>query len=99
MSTVYVLRLLNDKWYISKSWTEEDRLQGFITGIEWTMLHPVIRLEETVHGDANLITKEYIKIYGLDNVRGGTYSVIDLTEEQTYFLETEEWIKIEDYYS
>ena len=62
-------------------------------GSEWTKLyHPVKLLksfESTSEFDEDNTTKTFMKIYGIDNVRGGTYCQIVLPEGVELFLQRE----------
>lgn len=90
-STIYVLQCAHDKYYVGK--TEKDakeRMAEHVAGegSAWTKLHTPQSVVETVpdqpfHEDAK--TLEYMRKYGVDNVRGGKYSLpvlspTDLTE-------------------
>lgn len=89
MSTnIYVLKLVGDKYYIGKAANILNRIQDHIggTGSAWTKIHKVVDIEKIMRDvspfDEDKITKEYMSKYGIDNVRGGSYCTIKLTDEQ-----------------
>jgi predicted GIY-YIG superfamily endonuclease len=96
-TNVYALKLENDKWYIGKSDNPEHRFLAHKsgTGSAWTRLHKPIELHAVFrdvspfHEDA--LTKEYMSIYGIDNVRGGSYVRIQLTKGQKDYIMKELW--------
>lgn len=91
---IYVLRLQDSKWYVGKTRNIIERVKYHSEGMtEWTRLHPVIRVEELLplldEFDEDNKTKKYMKAYGIDNVRGGSYTstllpqaVMDLLEKE-----------------
>jgi predicted GIY-YIG superfamily endonuclease len=88
MSTLYVLQLEDDKWYVGKTDDVEKRFEQHKSGkgSAWTKVYKPIKIEKTqpvtsVHDETN-VTKDYMKKYGIDNVRGGAYTTVELTEEQ-----------------
>ena len=96
-TNVYALKLENNKWYIGKSDNPENRFLSHKngTGSAWTRLHKPIELHAVFrdvspfHEDA--LTKEYMSIYGIDNVRGGSYVRIELTKGQKDYIMKELW--------
>ena len=63
-------------------------------GSEWTKLHPFIRAIDIIPYEdfkEDMITLQYIKKYGLDNVRGGKYSQIDLSDEHKREIQQSIW--------
>ena len=64
-------------------------------GSVWTRLHHPIELEKVISNtsafDEDRYVKEYMSIHGIDNVRGGSYTTVDLSEEQKAFLTREIW--------
>lgn len=95
MIYLYVLKLEHDKWYIGKTNNVESRYEQHVNGngSAWTRLHKPIELylsRYTINAhDENNTTKDYMKEYGIDNVRGGAYTFIELTEDQIDCLSKE----------
>lgn len=88
MESLYVLQLANGKYYVGKSADVTKRFEQHRagSGSAWTNLHKPIRILETrpltsAHDETNT-TKDLMKKYGIDNVRGGAYTTVDLTDEQ-----------------
>lgn len=78
---IYVLQLRGGKYYVGVSNNIElrfmEHLSGF-GGAKWTELHEPLRVVETrpirsPFCEDNVV-KEYMNRYGVDNVRGGSYS-------------------------
>ncbi len=87
METLYVLECEDNKWYVGKTNDVQRRFKQHTEGkgSEWTREYAPIRIAETrqitsVH-DENNVTKDLMKKYGIDNVRGGAYASIDLPDE------------------
>ena len=80
MLYIYVLLLQNDKYYIGKTSNPHFRFDNhFINkGSEWTRLHKPIKILELIPNcddyDEDKYTYKYMDIYGIDNVRGGSYT-------------------------
>lgn len=99
---LYVLKLEQDKWYVGiTSKTPKHRflqhIHGF-AGANWTRkyhpleIHDKHYLGEVPLGQAqayeNTVTREYIRKYGIDNVRGGDItSTSKLVERFGYFMD------------
>ena len=94
---IYVLELENNKYYVGKSKDIEKRYNDHINGIasEWTKIHKPIKILQTLqckspyHHDRCI--KEYMLKYGIDNVRGGSYSSIELNHSTKIFLQQIIW--------
>ena len=84
MDVLYVLRLHNDKWYIGRTSNLERRFTQHMngTGAKWTVLHAPINIHESrplvSDEDEDLVTLEYMKQYGIYNVRGGQFCAVEL---------------------
>jgi hypothetical protein len=92
---IYILELENGKYYVGKTNNLDKRLNqhkyGF--GSEWTKKYKFINLIEIINSESNFDEDKYTKIYmdkfGIDNVRGGSYNKIELTNNQKENLMTE----------
>lgn len=85
--TIYVLRLINDKYYVGKTRDLNTRINQHQahTASAWTTKYPMIDVFQTYLGDAYDEDKYVIKYmgeYGIENVRGGSYSNIELSMDQ-----------------
>lgn len=82
--TLYVLQCKNDKFYVGKTNDLNRRFKEHLDGIgsEWTKLHTPIMIVETVDNcdnfDEDKYVLKYMDKYGIDNVRGGSFSTIKL---------------------
>ena len=94
-TNVYALKLANGKYYIGKSDNLEQRLENHFSGsgAAWTREHEplkVIEIRENVSRfEEDKMTKEYMEKYGIDNVRGGAYTQVELPEDTREFLQRE----------
>jgi hypothetical protein len=84
---IYILKLENDKIYIGFSMQPKNRiLQHFNkNGSEWTKENKplsILRIENGDLFDEEKYTLEMMSIYGIDNVRGGSYSNIILNDAE-----------------
>lgn len=83
MDVLYVLRLHNDKWYIGRSSNLERRFEQHMKGegAKWTSLHQAINIHESRplvnDEDEDALTLEYMKQYGIYNVRGGQFCAVE----------------------
>lgn len=94
-TNVYVLKLESGKWYVGKSDNPTKRYQEHINreGTTWTRMHAPVSLEKVIKDvspfEEDKVTKEYMAKYGIDNVRGGSYSNVELNVVQIEALKTE----------
>ena len=95
MEQVYVLQLANNKYYVGKT---TDVLKRFNehksgNGSAWTKLHAPKKILECRplinNHDENNMTKDYMKKYGVENVRGGAYTQTSLPDTVKSVLNTE----------
>lgn len=83
---IYVLKLASGKYYVGKSADVAQRFKQHMSGrgSTWTGLYKPVSIVETrpINSpfDETNVTKEYMKKYGMDNVRGGAYSKTDISE-------------------
>jgi len=96
-TTVYVLKLEGDKYYVGKTDNIDRRYQQHVKGYgsAWTKKYKPISIERTIENassfDEDKYTKEYMSKYGIDNVRGGSYVQMSLSEFHTEALKMEIW--------
>lgn len=96
MLNVYALKLKSHKFYIgSTKKSVHERFEEHTTGIgsEWTNLYQPLAILEILENadrfDEDKLTKKYMNLYGIDNVRGGSYTAINLPDFQLKALEME----------
>jgi hypothetical protein len=87
MLYIYVLQLQDDKYYVGKTMNPHFRFDNHFTnnGTEWTRLHKPLKILELIPNcddyDEEKYTYKYMDKYGIDNVRGGSYSSVVLDAE------------------
>ena len=90
---IYVLKLEENKYYIGKTNNISQRLLCHYqsTGSAWTTKYKPIDLCEKVDTyddyDEDKYTLKYMKKYGIENVRGGSFTQIELSENQINTLQ------------
>ena len=83
---IYVLLLNDNCYYIGKTTKHvEERFNEHMKGsAAWTMLHRPIKIIETLNTtnpmEEDSVTKKYMLKYGIENVRGGSYTQIILDD-------------------
>lgn len=96
MFFIYILKCEQNKYYIGK--TKKDpkiRYQKHINGrgSVWTKKYKPINIISIYKNcdayDEDKYTKIYMEKYGIDNVRGGSYTTNNLSEETKNFLQKE----------
>jgi predicted GIY-YIG superfamily endonuclease len=94
---IYVLKLEDGKYYIGKTNDVESRFKQHINGkgSAWTRKYRPISVLRTILTTSDFeedkVTKEYMAKYGIDNVRGGAYVEVELSELQIESLHIEIW--------
>ncbi len=92
---IYVLELEDNKFYIGRSTNHLERIEQHIRGegAEFTKKYKVKKLREVIETkdkfDEDKITKKYMSQYGILNVRGGTYTTLEFSEEIINILQKE----------
>jgi predicted GIY-YIG superfamily endonuclease len=93
---IYALELADNKFYVGKTaQTVDARFLQHINGdgAEWTKLYKPIKILESYKTsdkyEEDKTTKKYMEQYGIENVRGGSYTKIVLEEWQFMSLEHE----------
>jgi predicted GIY-YIG superfamily endonuclease len=85
---IYILQLTGGRYYVGKTNNIARRYQEHLNGkgASWTRRWPPLSLLKTVVAtssfDEDKTVKEYMAIYGIDNVRGGSYVSETLDEGQ-----------------
>lgn len=88
METVYILECKNGKYYVGKTNNLELRLNQHFSnvGCEWTKIYPPIKLIEKYEKcdgyDEDKYTLKTMEKYGIDNVRGGSWTTIMLSLDE-----------------
>ena len=92
---IYALKLNQGKWYVGKSKYVYKRIENHALGrgAAFTKLFGVDSVSEikemkTIFDEDNLV-KTYMLEYGIENVRGGAYSQINLDQKTIDFLRRE----------
>ncbi len=87
-TNIYILCLEGGRYYVGKTNDIQARYQQHLTGngSAWTKKYKPLSIEKTIENvssfEEDKFTKEYMSKYGIDKVRGGSYTSIDLSEEQ-----------------
>ncbi|GBB83150.1 hypothetical protein RclHR1_00010032 [Rhizophagus clarus] len=89
MFTVYILKCNDEKYYVGKTTGEiNDRYLQHCSGYgaEWTRIYRPVKIFDSFQTDnvhlLSNITLDYMKIFGIDNVRGDEYSKVTLSAEE-----------------
>jgi predicted GIY-YIG superfamily endonuclease len=96
-TNIYVLQLKDGKYYIGKSDNVMKRYEEHLygDGSAWTKIYKPVSvikvIENTSPFEEDKITKEYMSIYGISNVRGGSYVSVKLDDIQLEALKRELW--------
>lgn len=97
--SVYVLRLVSDKYYVGYTEREDvsERIWEHVwkmdSGAEWTKLYPVREVVD-IYENATLATEKQVTIecmrkYGWENVRGSIYCAVNMKEPPFELLNDE----------
>lgn len=96
MSTIYVLLCEDNRYYIGKTERKiEERVKEHFThnGSYWTKKYKPIKVVEMIPSDDNMdedkYTKKYMLMYGIEKVRGGSYTEVILPEYKLLCLRDE----------
>jgi predicted GIY-YIG superfamily endonuclease len=105
METLYILECEDDKWYVGKTNDVARRFKQHQDGkgSAWTKEYKPIRIAETrqivsSHDETN-VTKDLMKKYGVDNVRGGAYAQVKLSEDVASLIKHELKAKVDACYT
>lgn len=89
---IYILELVDNKYYIGKSKIPDIRLNKHFkkAGSCWTRKYSPVSVlevfEEKHELDEDFCTIRYMKKYGIENVRGGSFCRLILAEEEKCVL-------------
>ena len=95
MEYLYTLQLQDGKYYVGKSSDPDARYLQHKngTGAAWTKKYKPVKLLDTKlitsEYDETNLTKDFIKKYGIENVRGGPYTQLELDKTTKDVLERE----------
>lgn len=84
---IYILKLKDNKYYIGKTTNPKFRITNHCNkqGSKWTSKYNPVKLIELIpdcdNYDEDKYTLLYMKKYGIDNVRGGSFCKIKLSDE------------------
>ena len=93
MVFIYVLQLYSNKYYVGKTSNPKFRLESHFnsTGSVWTKKYKPIKVIELIPNcddfDEDKYTVKYMKDFGIDNVRGGTFCQLKLTTDNRNTIE------------
>lgn len=94
MVNIYVLELKGGKYYVGKTNHTFQRFNQHKsgTGAKWTQKHKVVDLfafhKDMSDRDENKITIQMMRRYGVKNVRGGSWTKVNMTEKEIQRLES-----------
>ncbi len=86
MVNIYILELTNNKYYVGKTTNPTFRLEQHFNnnGSAWTQKYKPIKVIEIIPNcddfDEDKFTLKYMSLYGVNNVRGGTFCNIKLDD-------------------
>ena len=93
---IYILELNNNKYYIGRTKLVEKRFLEHVNNENYnsyTFIYKPIKILDsfisTSEFDEDNTTKKYMKKYGINNVRGGSYTLVELSQTQIYLLQKE----------
>ena len=92
MVYIYVLQLVNNKYYIGKTNNPKFRLDNHFesNGCTWTRKFKPINIERLIPDccdfDEDKYTLMYMSMKGIDNTRGGSFCQVELTDDLKRFI-------------
>jgi cellular nucleic acid-binding protein len=92
MKYIYILKLKNNKWYFGTSDNVEKRIKQHLNGdgSKWTQKYKPLKTINSykikdLH-EEDKITLQYMEKYGINNVRGGSFCNMELTDGEKQVL-------------
>lgn len=88
MSSIYILKLNSNKYYVGRTGNINFRLEDHfnLTGSAWTKIYHPVEIEKIIPNcdnfDEDKYTLIYMNKYGINNVRGGSFCEINLSNNQ-----------------
>lgn len=95
MYRIYVIKCTDNKYYIGKSTDITHRYSMHLNGMgsRWTQIYTPVELIDNFpiknKFDEDNTVKQYMDTFGINNVRGGSYSSVVLSTEQILLLKKE----------
>ncbi len=95
MESIYILKLKEGKYYVGITKNISKRIKEHMDGkgCIWTKKYKPNGIEKIIKNitkyDEDKFVKIYMEKYGIDNVRGGSYSNLKLTNLQKSFIKNE----------
>ena len=92
MGFIYILKLEQGKYYIGKTNKPQFRLNNHFNsnGSEWTKKYKPIKVLDIKKNcdnyDEDKYTRKYMDKYGINNVRGGSFVTIKLSDSEIDIL-------------
>jgi cellular nucleic acid-binding protein len=90
---IYILECQSNKYYVGKTINPHNRFKQHFTtdSTAWTSKYKPIRVYQLIPGcddyDEDKYTLQYMQKYGINNVRGGSFSKINLDINEIQFIE------------
>ena len=91
-TTLYVLKLRQGKFYVGSTNNIDSRFAEHLNGngSAWTREHEPVEIVSTFRGNRfqeDSLVLTYMSRYGIENVRGGTYSSLCLPDDSKHLIE------------
>lgn len=93
MVSIYILRLEQGKYYVGKTTNPDFRIESHFNseGSAWTKLYKPIEVLEIIPDcdeyDENKYTQIYMSLFGIDNVRGGSFVQVNLSNDEKRMIQ------------
>jgi len=94
-TSIYILRLKDSKYYVGATNDVDKRYREHRTGVgaAWTRKYAPLGIDQVIYSaspfDEDKYVKQYMSVYGIDSVRGGSYSQMVLDDAQKSAIEKE----------